>query len=45
MRTNEQIELSKKLIKDMDELAFQLWLEQFETTYYTKEEQEVYERE
>lgn len=46
MRTNEQIELNKKLIREMEEPVFQLWLKQFDTNnYYTKEEGDRYDRE
>lgn len=46
MRTNEQIELSKKLIREMEEPVFQIWLKQFDNNnYYTKEEGDRYDRE
>lgn len=46
MRTNEQIELNKKLIREMEEPVFQIWLKQFDTNnYYTKEEGDRYDRE
>lgn len=46
MYSNEQIELRKKFLREMDEIAYKIWLQQYEEPkYYSKQEEDRYDAE
>lgn len=45
MYSEQQIEDMKRRVREQDNKVFDIWLQQYDNNYYTKEEESIYNRE